>query len=164
MTHTLCAAEAVRQLCDLVIAPFEPHDALICTSTAVARMVRSVTDDYASYLRDRHGGSAGLNVRLETISLGVDVDRFLPRNGLEERASWRSRLAVTGEDEVAVLFVGRLAHHAKAHPFPRCSGGSTSPPRRRACRVHLLLSGSVSAEPGDLRRLPRRRKGLRARA
>src|SRR5262249_10284842 len=83
VTHTLCSVEAVRQLCELVTAPFEPHDALICTSTAVVRMVRSVTDDYASYLRDRHGGSAGLNVRLETIPLGVDVDRFRPPTSAE---------------------------------------------------------------------------------
>ena len=138
VTHTLCSAEAVRQLCDLVTAPFEPHDALVCTSSAVARMVRSVTDDYASYLRDRHGGSPGINVRLETIPLGVDVDRFRPATP-EERASWRSRLAVA-EDEVAVLFVGRLAHHAKAHPFPMFRGvdlAASSTGRR----VHLLLSG-----------------------
>ena len=37
VTHTLCSAEAVRQLCDLVTAPFEPYDALICTSEAVVR-------------------------------------------------------------------------------------------------------------------------------
>ena len=157
VTHTLCAAEAVRQLCDLVTAPFESHDALICTSSAVARMVRSVTDDYASYLRDRHGGSPGINVRLETIPLGVDVDRFRPATP-EERAEWRSRLQVE-EDEVAVLFVGRLAHHAKAHPFPMFRGvdsrrgidGATHPsPRLR-----------VGTESRDPRRLPRRRPGLR---
>jgi hypothetical protein len=90
VTHTLCSIEAVRQLCDLVTAPFESHDALICTSAAVVRMVRSVTDDYASYLRDRHGGSPGINVRLETIPLGVDVDRFRPATPIE-RAEWLAR-------------------------------------------------------------------------
>ena len=138
VTHTLCAAEAIRQLCDLVTAPFESHDALICTSSAVARMVRSVTDDFASYLRDRHGGSPGINVRLETIPLGVDVDRFRPATPAE-RADWRSRLRVE-EDEVAVLFVGRLAHHAKAHPFPMFRGVALAA-ESTGRRIHLLVSG-----------------------
>ena len=138
VTHTLCAEEAVRQLCDLVTAPFEPHDALICTSSAVARMVRSVTDDYASYLRDRHGGSPGINVRLETIPLGVDVDRFRPATPAE-RSEWRSRLQVA-DDEIAVLFVGRLAHHAKAHPFPMFRGVALAA-ESTGRSIHLLVSG-----------------------
>ena len=138
VTHTLCSLEAVRQLCDLVTAPFESHDALVCTSAAVVRMVRSVTDDYASYLRDRHGGSPGINIRLETIPLGVDVDRFRPATPVE-RSEWRSRLGVE-EDEVAVLFVGRLAHHAKAHPFPMFRGVDLAA-RSTGRRIHLLLSG-----------------------
>jgi glycosyltransferase involved in cell wall biosynthesis len=138
VTHTLCSVEAVRQLCDLVTAPFESHDALICTSSAVARMVRSVTDDFASYLRDRHGGSPGINVRLETIPLGVDVERFRPATSVE-RAEWRSRLRVE-EDEVAVLFVGRLAHHAKAHPFPMFRGVDLAA-QSTGRRIHLILSG-----------------------
>ncbi|WP_165219278.1 glycosyltransferase family 4 protein [Aquisphaera insulae] len=138
VTHTLCAAEAVRQLCDMVTAPFEAHDALICTSSAVVRMVRTVTDDYAAYLRDRHGGSPSVRVRLETIPLGVDLDRFRPATP-EERADWRSRLRV-GDDEMAVLFVGRLAHHAKAHPFPMfraCDLAARSSGRS----IHLILAG-----------------------
>jgi glycosyltransferase involved in cell wall biosynthesis len=138
VTHTLCSAEAVRQLCELVTAPFEPHDALVCTSSAVARMVRSVTDDYASYLCDRHGGSPGINVRLETIPLGVDVDQFHPATP-EERASWRSRLGVA-DDEVAVLFVGRLAHHAKSHPFPMFRGADLAA-ASTGRRVHLIVAG-----------------------
>ena len=138
VTHTLCGAEPIRQLCDLVTGPFESHDALICTSKAVERMVRSVTDIYASYLRDRHGGSAGINVRLETIPLGVDVDAFRPATP-PERAEWRSRLRVE-DDEVAVLFVGRLAHHAKAHPFPMFRGVSLAAESTRR-RIHLIVSG-----------------------
>ena len=116
---------------------------LICTSSAVERMVRSVTDDYASYLRERHGGSPGIKVRLETIPLGVDVDRFRPATP-EERGHWRSRLHVE-EDEVAVLFVGRLAHHAKAHPFPMFRGVALAA-ESTGRRIHLLVSGGRHRE------------------
>ena len=45
VTHTLCSPEAVALLQSLVTAPFEPYDALVCTSRAVADMVREVTGD-----------------------------------------------------------------------------------------------------------------------
>ena len=44
------------------------------------------------------------------------------------------------EDEVAVLFVGRLAHHAKAHPFPMFRGVDLAA-QSTGRRIHLILSG-----------------------
>jgi hypothetical protein len=44
------------------------------------------------------------------------------------------------DDEVAVLFVGRLAHHAKAHPFPMFRGVDLAA-RSTGRRIHLILSG-----------------------
>ena len=141
MTHTLCTANAVKQLCEYVTAPFEPHDALICTSCAVATMVRAVTDRFAEYLRERHGGTPGLNFRLETIPLGVDIDRFRPARP-EERAAIRGVLRLA-DDEVAVLYVGRLSHHAKAHPFPMFRGVSEAALRPAGRSVHLLLPAGL---------------------
>jgi glycosyltransferase involved in cell wall biosynthesis len=138
VTHTLCSADAVRQLCAFVTAPFEPHDALICTSSAVAGMVRAVTNSYAEYLRDRHGGDPRSNVRLETIPLGVDTLKFRPASPTE-RAEQRKRLAI-GDEEVVVLFVGRFAHHAKAHPFPMFRGVDHAA-KASGRSVRLVMSG-----------------------
>jgi hypothetical protein len=44
------------------------------------------------------------------------------------------------EDEVAVLYVGRLSHHAKAHPFPMFRAAQEAA-RSSGRRVHLLLAG-----------------------
>ena len=85
-------------------------------------MVREVTGTYSEYLKARFGenaiaGSAcSAPVRLETIPLGVEVDRFRPATPLE-RTTARRMLGVD-DDDVAILYVGRLSHHAKAHPFP----------------------------------------------
>jgi len=138
VTHTLCTANAVKQLCEYVTAPFEPHDALICTSRAVATMVRAVTGRFAEYLRDRHGGTPGLNIRLETIPLGVDTWRFRPATA-GERAAERRALDI-GDDEVVALFVGRFAHHAKAHPFPMFRGIDLAA-KATGRAVRLLMSG-----------------------
>ena len=138
VTHTLCTANAVRQLCDYVTAPYEPHDALICTSAAVEGMVRQVTQSYADYLRERHGGTPRSPVRLEIIPLGVDTERFRPATP-DERRVQREVLCI-GDDEVVVLFVGRFAHHAKAHPFPMFRGVDIAA-KATGRRVRLLMSG-----------------------
>jgi glycosyltransferase involved in cell wall biosynthesis len=138
VTHTLCTAGAARVLCELVTAPYEPYDALICTSAAVVRMVRAVTGAYIDYLRDRFGGEPALRPRLETIPLGVNPERFRPATA-EERAARRAALHVA-DDAVTVLFVGRFTPHAKAHPFPMFQGLARA--ARAAGRpVHLILSG-----------------------
>ncbi len=143
VTHTLCSAEAVAVLQSLVTAPFEPYDALVCTSRAVAEMVREVTTAYSEYLLERFGNGArsGVeNLRLAqvVIPLGVDVDRFSPANPVE-RAAARQSMGVS-DQEVAVLFVGRLSHHAKAHPFPIFRGASEAA-RVSGLPVHLILAG-----------------------
>ena len=144
VTHTLCSPEAIALLQSLITAPFEPYDALVCTSRAVAAMVREVTGQYADYLTDRFGRQATASssprtpVRLETIPLGVDTDRFRPANPAE-RAAARHSLGVD-DDEVAILFVGRLSHHAKAHPYPLFRGASEAA-LATGRRVHLILAG-----------------------
>jgi len=144
VTHTLCSPEALALLQSLVTAPFEPYDTLVCTSRAVADMIREVTGNYADYLNDRfnvksdRGRSCPNRVRLETIPLGVDVDRFRPPLAAE-RASARKHLGVE-DDEVAILYVGRLSHHAKAHPFPIFRGASEAA-LATGRRIHLILAG-----------------------
>ncbi|MFI5259427.1 MAG: glycosyltransferase family 4 protein [Candidatus Limnocylindrales bacterium] len=144
VTHTLCSTEAVELLRSLVTAPFEPYDALVCTSRAVADMVREVTGTYADHLRARLGGvpargpSTPISARLETIPLGVDIDRFFPASP-QDRATARRSFDVAG-DEVLILYVGRLSHHAKAHPFPMFRGVSEAA-RVSGRKIHLLLAG-----------------------
>ncbi|MGP0064237.1 MAG: glycosyltransferase family 4 protein [Isosphaeraceae bacterium] len=144
VTHTLCSPQAVELLRSLVTAPFESYDALVCTSRAVTNMVLEVTGTYADYLRGRLGAETvsrpthAFPLRLETIPLGVDLDRFRPA-GREERVASRRSIGVA-DDEVAALYVGRLSHHAKAHPFPMFRGVSDAA-RATGRRVHLILAG-----------------------
>jgi glycosyltransferase involved in cell wall biosynthesis len=145
VTHSLCSAEAVALLRSLVTAPFEPFDALVCTSRAVVHMVREVTGAYVDHLRSRLGARpqsgtlpSPISLRLETIPLGVDVDRFAPATA-DDRSSARRSLGVS-DDEVAILYVGRLSHHAKAHPFPVFRGASLAA-QATGRPVRLLFAG-----------------------
>ena len=138
VTHTLSSVSAVQSLCNLLTAPFESFDTLVCTSRAVVDMVRTVTGTYADYLADRFGGKPTLRVRLETIPLGVNSDRFRPATPAEHTAE-RARFGVA-DDEVMVLCVGRLSHHAKAHPFPVFHAADQAA-RRTGKKVFLVFAG-----------------------
>jgi glycosyltransferase involved in cell wall biosynthesis len=138
VTHTLCSRSAFDWLCELVTGPFEPYDSLICTSRSVVNMIRAVTDAYIDFLRERIGGTPHVRMRLELIPLGVDTQKFRPPTA-EERTLSRESLGIA-YDEMAVLFVGRFAHHAKAHPFPiyHAVAQAASATGRK---VHLLMCG-----------------------
>ena len=143
LTHTLCSARANRLLLSLMTAPFEEHDALICTSRSVISMVTALLDNYGDYLKERFGGSPRIKPRLELIPLGVNTDKFRPASP-EEKATERAAFEIH-EDEVAVLFVGRFAAHGKAHPFPIYHGLQRAAERTKK-KIHLLLSGWASSE------------------
>ena len=99
----------------------------------------------------------------------MNPDRFRPPTA--ERAAGRAgRSSASGRDEVLVLCVGRLSHHAKAHPFPAYHAASEAA-RRTGRKVRLLFAGlggptrrsrppSATApaarpvRPGDVRRRP----------
>jgi glycosyltransferase involved in cell wall biosynthesis len=138
VTHTLCSQRALDWMCELVTGPFEPYDALVCTSRSAVKVIRAVTGAYTDFLRERMGGQPRVCMRLETIPLGVDTDRYRPATA-EERALGRETLGVA-YDETAVLFVGRLSHHTKAHPFPIYHGVAQAA-RATGRKVHLLMCG-----------------------
>jgi glycosyltransferase involved in cell wall biosynthesis len=147
VTHTLCTLGAIRVLGEMLTAPYETYDALICTSTAVVNMVRAVTEAYAAYLGERFGCAVTLRPRLAHIPLGVNPDRFRPASA-EERAARRAALNIRPE-AVAVLFVGRFTPHAKAHPFPMLAGLARAA-QTTGQPIHLILSG-WAADDGQMR-------------
>jgi D-inositol-3-phosphate glycosyltransferase len=143
VTHTLSSTGAVDMLNNLVLAPFEPYDALICTSRAVVNMVRAATGSFCDFLRDRYGGDPGLRLRVETIPLGVDTERYHPATPAE-RTSVRQALKID-DNEVVVLFVGRLSFHGKAHPFPMYESLARAA-RATGRKVRLLCCGWAANE------------------
>ncbi|MBP7334406.1 glycosyltransferase family 4 protein [Niveispirillum sp.] len=142
LTHTTASSSALDHIGDLLIAPVEEWDALICTSQAVKSMVVQTLTDQASYLAERLSVPSTARLRLPqlpVIPLGVACDRYEHRPDL--RQAWRDRLAIS-EADVAVLFMGRLSFHAKAHPMAMYTAlqnaRSALPP---GGRLHLIEAG-----------------------
>lgn len=140
VTHT--TSESPHHLGALITAPVQPWDAVICTSQAARASVEAVLLPYAEYLRDRMGGADAPLPHLPVIPLGVDSAAF--RFGPADRAAERARHGIA-EDEVVVLFVGRLSFHAKAHPIPMYMALERAAQRLRAAgagrRIRLIQAG-----------------------
>lgn len=135
VTHT--TSESPDNFGDLVTAPIQPWDAVICTSWAARSSVESVLLPYADYLRSRLGAKSLPLPHLPVIPLGIDTAAF--RFGDAERQAERQRLGIADED-VAVLFMGRLSFHAKAHPFPMYVALQRAA-ERTGRRIHLIQAG-----------------------
>lgn len=138
VTHTISLKGIMERFRELVTAPFEEYDTLFCISQAALSVVRAVTDNYATFLRERHGGAPRARVRLVQLPFGIDTEKFRPASS-EERAAARQQLGIA-TDEICVLFVGRLSYFSKVHPFPMYRA-AVEAARRVGCKVHFVLAG-----------------------
>ena len=120
ITHTTATHAVMDSIGNLLVAPIEPWDAVVCTSTAVRSTYEGVLDHWQDYLASRLGASRLPRPELPIIPLGVDTARFPDRATAETgRIRLRERLGI-GADDVVVLWMGRFNHAAKAHPIPAC--------------------------------------------
>ena len=147
VTHTIATSRVATALGRYLIAPTQPWDALVCTSTAVRDGVERILEQHAEYLARRGGGRFRSPVRLPVIPLGVDCDAYTPGTGDRAPGSrpatgreLRDRLGIAA-GEVAVLFVGRLSFHSKAHPTPMYMAAARAAERVPGRTLHLLLAG-----------------------
>ncbi|MEQ8798064.1 MAG: glycosyltransferase family 4 protein [Salinisphaeraceae bacterium] len=141
VTHTTATHTAMDAMGATLVAPYESWDAVICTSQAVRRMVERSTEQYRDYLATRLGGEPPApRCQFPVIPLGVEMSRFPPRS---EKLDARERIrrdCGLDADEVAVLYMGRLNWHAKAHPFPMALALQAAA-RATGVRAALLLAG-----------------------
>jgi alpha-maltose-1-phosphate synthase len=114
ITHTTASAGAMDAIVDLVTAPVQPWDAVICTSTAVKNNVERLLQAQVDYLQARLGVSRLVLPQLPVIPLGIHTDDFVFTD--EDKAAARASLSIVA-DTLVVLFMGRLSFHAKAHPL-----------------------------------------------
>lgn len=146
ITHTLSSHWAMEAVVDLLTAPVQPWDAVICTSRAGQRVVADLLQQQADYLRDRFKAQQVFQPQLPLIPLGIHTRDF------EFSAAQRTaaRIAVGADaDTLVVLFAGRLSFHAKAHPlamYQAIEQAARGLPAGR--RILLVEFGRFASEPG----------------
>ena len=137
VTHTTASAVVMDAITDFAVAPIQPWDALICTSQSVRNMVETLLADHAAYLKDRLGASTFVFPQMPVIPLGIDSTGFVHDGS--RRREWREKLGIAEED-IAVLFFGRLSFHGKAHPIPMYQALAKAAGRVNR-RFHLIHAG-----------------------
>jgi len=143
VTHTTASHGAMDAIRALTTAPVMPWDALVCTSRAVLSTVQRVLDQEIDFLQWRLGCTRKPTLpALPVIPLGVHADDFAPSTARRQDA--RRALAVA-EDEVVMLFVGRLSFHSKAHPHPMYAAAQAVA-RQTGRRIVLLQCGWFANE------------------
>jgi glycosyltransferase involved in cell wall biosynthesis len=113
VTHTLSSARAMDGVAELILPPFQPWDALICTSSAALSVVTQLQDELRAWFSEHTGATRFNPIAMPVIPLGVNVPDFTRNEA--QRAAGRKALGLA-PDEIAFLFAGRLAFHAKANP------------------------------------------------
>ncbi len=114
ITHTTSSASSMDSISELLTAPVQAWDALICTSTAVKSNVNRILQAQVDYLKDRLGVTRLVLPQLPVIPLGINTDDFLYTDA--QKAAARFDLNIAAESLV-VVYMGRLSFHAKAHPL-----------------------------------------------
>jgi glycosyltransferase involved in cell wall biosynthesis len=137
VTHTTASFAAMDGITNLLAGPVQEWDGLVCTSASVRDTVNVVLEAQAEYLAARLGAVRFPRPQLPVIPLGVDTGAFAP--DATRRGEWRRKLEI-GDDDIAVLFVGRLSFHGKAHPLPMYVGLEQAA-RGQKRRVHLIQAG-----------------------
>lgn len=113
VTHTLSSLEAMDIVSSMVLPPYKPWDALICTSRAAVDVVTWLQDEMREVMARETGATRFNPIQLPMIPLGIDAPTYTRTP--QQIADARAALSL-GPDDVAVLFAGRLAFHAKANP------------------------------------------------
>jgi glycosyltransferase involved in cell wall biosynthesis len=113
ITHTTATDRTMKTLAEMLIAPTEDYDALICTSNAVRQSVDIQFDQMREYLAAEFGPRRRTEPQRVTIPLGVNVDDFATTP--EHRKAWREKLDIP-QDAVVALFVGRFNVQEKMNP------------------------------------------------
>lgn len=96
-----------------LLMPFRKYDSLICTSRAVKHVVKEMLDNISNSLNEVYNSDIKYEGRLDIIPLGVDTEKFTPRDKVAVR-----RECGIPEDAFVLLWVGRISAYDKADLLP----------------------------------------------
>lgn len=142
LVHTL-APPAIRQYISCCLtSPVQPWDALICTSPSVKQSLEQMFGELGQFIADRAGAAVPVlpMPQLPVIPLGVDVEHIANRiRSVGGRESARAALGVA-DDEIQVLWLGRLSYYEKAHPTPMFQAVESAA-RQTGKRIRFIMAG-----------------------
>lgn len=146
IVHTMSGERIAQVLCDHLLGPTRASDAILCPSHAIRDAVQSLWEIQGSYYAHRFKTPAVTSpVELPVIPLGIHTERFSTTTTPEHRVEQRAKLGIA-EDEVVILYVGRLSYATKAHPLPLFRAAEMAAQQAAPKKIRLLMYGFYKPE------------------
>ncbi len=141
--HTLSYEELLHDaILRLLLAKARPWDSIVCTSQASRTALAELCAMVAERFEREHGARLAWGGRLDVIPLGIDTDRYKPR----DRAAARARFGLP-DDAFVILFLGRLSAIDKADLLPFVTAFAELSRRRSDRNLMLVCAGAE--HPGE---------------
>jgi D-inositol-3-phosphate glycosyltransferase len=119
-----------------ILTPHYPFDSIVCSSVTAATAVSDIFDHVSESLSKTTGKSIAFNGRIDTVPLGVDVNRYRSL----DRSSARKTLEIS-EQAVVLLYIGYLSE-VKADLTPLLSIVASIQKESPERKIILILSGT----------------------
>ena len=116
MIHTLAPPKVRELIGEVLLAPVQPWDALICTSPAVRQCLEGILDRWQEHLSQRFGGTRAPRPQLPLLPLGVDQGALVEKRSDQCSRDFLRRHLRIDEQDVLVLWLGRLSFFEKSYP------------------------------------------------
>ena len=140
MIHTLAPPKVRELIAEVLVAPVQPWDALICTSPAVRHCLEGLLDRWQSHLSQRFGGSYVPRPQLPLLPLGVDQKNLQEQRADQGSRNFLRRHLRCADHEVLVLWLGRLSFFEKAYPQGMFIALQKAA-QRCGRRLHFVMAG-----------------------
>jgi glycosyltransferase involved in cell wall biosynthesis len=147
LLHTSSTDNVMEIIGQYLTAPTQKWDALICPSKAIKSAALNIIDNWQQYLKERTGGNFKCPIQFPVIPLGVDTDYFNKISGYQKREEQRKVLGLE-EEELAILFTGRLNFVAKANPLPLLMGVEKAAKETKK-QIRLIFCGYFNDETNE---------------
>jgi glycosyltransferase involved in cell wall biosynthesis len=146
LVHTLGPPAIREYIAKSAFAPTHPWDALICTSPSIVQALTEMFDAVGEFAGERFGGAKRPRPHLPLVPLGVDMAaQRAAADRPDVRKRVRARLGL-GEDDVLVLWVGRLSFFEKAFPQPMFRAVEEAA-KTSGAKVIFQMAGWFPVEP-----------------
>lgn len=120
---------------------FQEYDSLICTSSAMKEVVKFYLNNLSEKFNEIYGINLRYNGRLDTIPLGVDIEKYK----VLDKEICRKKLNIP-QDAFVILYHGRINFYFKADLFPLIKVFKRLTLQNKDKKIVLVISGEDSPE------------------
>tara|TARA_Y100000591_G_C21841181_1_gene705738 strand:- start:813 stop:2522 length:1710 start_codon:yes stop_codon:yes gene_type:complete len=139
LTHTTASHSVMSAFSSICTEAIMPWDSIICTSESVLNTLNKIVDDRNEFLSFTYKKKINFKPKFPVIPLGINYEEFNYDDKFKKVS--RDKLNISEED-IVIVFVGRLSFHAKAHNLPMYIALENCAKKlKKNQKIHLIQTG-----------------------